>query len=426
MKIAFLLAGLPSYGNHGGALTCMGILQQMRASGHDVTIVSLYDTSPNYPYEPYREQNEVDIRALSVNIKYLSYNLDTLVKTHRSQTIPQKLLANLSPTAPRYWGKYYPWFGLQGYVQDTLKDIKPDAIFAYHFEPLAALYEQTIAPSVVSVGDLSHLPDYFRWRMLSPRPTLKYLKTSLQTWRSSNIYPLIMQKLLQDNTIHGTFIPHYAEWLRKHGVPDCQYFRTPVPDPISKDWQSARTDLHNEKPKVIMVGVLGGTATTSGLKLFAEDVLPRLESALGEDGFEVHIIGKGNPPLDVMALLDRPSVQLRGQIEPAKAEFLSANVMLVPTTITLGIRVRILAGFAHGCCIVTHRANTAGIPELKHGENALIGDDGESLATHIIDVLKDEITRRYIQANARKTYEMLFSPETAGQVIVNQLESIVH
>jgi glycosyltransferase involved in cell wall biosynthesis len=179
-----------------------------------------------------------------------------------------------------------------------------------------------------------------------------------------------------------------------------------------------------DKPRVLLVGHLKGAVTLEGLQRFATGVLPRLEAELGADGFEVRLAGGFDPPPKLARALDRPSVHLLGHVEDAGPEFRSAHVMLVPNSITLGIRVRIITAFAYGCCIVTDRANTLGIPELAHEHNALIADSPEGLARETVRALGDSALRARLGAAARETYERAFQPRIAVGRIADTLERI--
>jgi glycosyltransferase involved in cell wall biosynthesis len=164
--------------------------------------------------------------------------------------------------------------------------------------------------------------------------------------------------------------------------------------------------------------------TLDGLRIFTEEVLPRLEAELGPDGFEARIIGGYEPPADLARSLARPSVTLLGHVEDPAAEFRSATVMLVPNSIPLGVRVRILTGFSHGTCIVSHRANVYGIPELAHGWNSLMAADGSELARRVLDAIGNAPLRRSLEHGARVTYERSFAPPVAAGRIAEVLAQI--
>jgi glycosyltransferase involved in cell wall biosynthesis len=163
---------------------------------------------------------------------------------------------------------------------------------------------------------------------------------------------------------------------------------------------------------------------SAGIRLFAREILPRLEAELGLDGFEVDIVGKGDPPAELMRMLARPSVRFRGRIESVDAAFLSTDIQLVPTPFVLGVRVRIIEGFSFGCCVVAHANDAVNMPEMVHEHNALLAPDGRRLAEAVVRAARDPGLRGWLGANGRRTYEQYFSPEQAASPIVDELEQL--
>lgn len=113
-----------------------------------------------------------------------------------------------------------------------------------------------------------------------------------------------------------------------------------------------------------------------------------------------------------------------GRVVPADPEFLAADLMIVPTNIPLGIRVRVVTAWSFACPIVAHRANAAGIPEMQDGENALLADTDAELADAVSRALGDEALRRKLSIGGRQTFEKWFSEAVAGQAIVDELEQL--
>src|SRR3989344_2470204 len=71
----FFQAGLPSHSNHGGAQTCMGLIEEMRREGHAVTLLSLYDINPKTnPYLKDRTPNEETLKKLGVPIRFVEFD----------------------------------------------------------------------------------------------------------------------------------------------------------------------------------------------------------------------------------------------------------------------------------------------------------------------------------------------------------------
>jgi hypothetical protein len=174
-------------------------------------------------------------------------------------------------------------------------------------------------------------------------------------------------------------------------------------DAVGSGWREARKDGGKTKPKILLgPSNVAATSTSAGIRLFATDILPRLEQALGPEGFEVHVVGEGKPP----------------------EELQSCDIQLVPTAIVLGMRVRIVVGFSFGCCVVAHTNDRVNLPEMEDGRNALLGSNGEELANAIVRALRDPELRARLGENARSTYELYFAPDRAAAPIVAELERL--
>jgi glycosyltransferase involved in cell wall biosynthesis len=116
-------------------------------------------------------------------------------------------------------------------------------------------------------------------------------------------------------------------------------------------------------------------------------------------------------------------VSFLGHTDDPSEELRAADVLLVPTSIPLGIRVRILTGLAHGSVIVSHTANALGIPELEHDANALLGGGPSELVAALARTRDPELGRRLGHA-ARRTYEDAFAPPVAARAIEELLSGV--
>ena len=63
------------------------------------------------------------------------------------------------------------------------------------------------------------------------------------------------------------------------------------------------------------------------------------------------------------------------------------------------------------------------MPEIVHGENALLGSTGEEIAEHVAAACRDETLRRRIIEGGRRTWEREFRPEVVVERIVRRVES---
>jgi hypothetical protein len=221
------------------------------------------------------------------------------------------------------------------------------------------------------------------------------------------------------------FAAHHAAWLRENGVPNCLYIPPPTRDTIGLKWREIR-DSHPTRntTRILLLGHLAGIATIAGIKIFTAKVLPILEQKLGFGKFEVHVVGDYSKNQDLAAQLRRPTIRLRGYVDDISHEFLSSDILLVPTPINLGTRTRIIEGFSYGCCVVAHAANALGIPQMVHEQNALLAGNGLGLADAVIRAVNSPALREHLGCNARRTFEENFSIEKAGALLTAELERI--
>lgn len=402
-------------------MTCWALLSALLRVGHRVTAYCL--VGPSDPFNT--SERQAILARLGVEVVVLSgaeYGAPGLLGRERS--VRAMLRRVVSPTL----ATFFPSVSLAPRMKALLGEARPDAVFAYHYDAIAATHGLRVAPRVAGTGDLWHWPKMRRWQLARPKPTLRYLRSTLGVMRDASYCPRFIAQLLNDCDAVGCFGAYDAAWLRQHGVSQCQYFRSPIVDACGSQWRTFHSSSAKNKKVRILLGPsnLTATSTMAGLRLFAHQILPRLEGALGQEGVEVRIVGEGADALPeaLSRKLRRPVVQFVGRVEPADAEFLSADIQLVPTPILLGIRLRIITGFSFGRCVIAHTKESLNIPEMVHEENALLASDGAGLAAAIIRAARDPSLRQRLGACARATYERYFAPEVAGAAIVATLERL--
>lgn len=403
-RIAIITSSLPNTFHGGGALTSYGVVKSFIRNNFNIYIITW----------------KLDLEKESKTIKHLEnmgVNIYVLAETKK-----QKLRNVFGMVSG-----YFP-HALHGKeIKNILKKIKPNILFMYHWEALAGVYKIKDIPKIGIVGDPFNLPQLYRikfdskWNIFNKRKRI--LKNFLLRIYGKKKRK-IMVNLLNSCDISGAFAYHHSKMLKEWGAKECSYFQTPVPDPFIN---KVRKENLPNKLKILLLGHLKGIATLSGLEFFAKNLLPTLKKDMGSNNFEVHIVGGyfNDMPDKLKLLLNHQEIKIRGHISPIDDEFLSSHLLLVPTPIELGIRVRIITSFSFGLPVVAHYANAKGIPELKNGENSLLADNGKDLVNHIVNIYKDNNLREKLIKNGRKTYEESFSIETAGWKIINNVENII-
>src|SRR4030065_2176213 len=95
MRSVILMSGLPSRGNHGGAITCWGVTERLRQEGHDVTVVSMYDAGVENPYLEFRDSNLAQLRDLGIRVETIPYADGEIRFGSRSRRLAGMLLGEL-------------------------------------------------------------------------------------------------------------------------------------------------------------------------------------------------------------------------------------------------------------------------------------------------------------------------------------------
>ena len=398
MRFALVSAGsIPNPDSSGAALTNWTIAAYLLSRGHEVGAVVVHERDYADPRDRSAEDRLRALRELGVEVRPIV----------------------AAPLAPRpLWrrslhpsdAELFPNLADSPGVRAAVEEFAPDAAFVYHWDGLAASRGlRGLVPRLGVAVDLPHLPSLYRFRHEPKRMDRQTLARLLLLQAVLRRQPALAVRLLGECEAAGDFAAHHADWLRRKGVPGCEYLRTPVPDPGPP---GKTPDLR----RILLIGHLRGTSTLDGLALFAREVLPRLP-----DDVEVRIAGGWAPPAELARELTRPNVTFLGHLARPDDEFRSAAALVVPTAVPLGARVRILSAFSFGCPVVAHVSNALGIPELADGENALLGRAGAELAAAAVRLVESPELRERIGAGGRSAFERWFAPPVAAGRIEERL-----
>jgi glycosyltransferase involved in cell wall biosynthesis len=413
-KILIIIDTLPNIYHGGGGITAYSVINSLISEGHKVDLLALNPNIHNYENRSDSDY-EKELYKIGVhNIKILNIIVDKKINIYRK----------FFPRVKDLFTSFYK----SSEIKEFLHLGSYDGLFAYHWDAIVSIQQITNIPKLGIVGDPIHLPylyrkEYYK-RVNISKFNILFVKQWLLEKTQISRKIKIMNMLLKSCNVSGAFAAHHAFDFQNSGVDNCKYFRTPVYDPLTSLNKNPKS---NSKFKILHIGHLQGIATVTGVEILAKEVIPNLDKLIGEDNYELHLVGGHFDTLPILLkqLLTKNNIKIRGQVSPSDQEFLSSNILLVPTPIELGIRVRIITGLSYGNCIISHIANSKGIPELVNNQNCILSNDGVALAKACFDVYKNENKRIDLAINARKTYEKYFSVETAGKEISNCLLTII-
>jgi glycosyltransferase involved in cell wall biosynthesis len=415
VRVATVFAGVPNPWQAGGPLTHWATIGALLDAGHEVTFVSL-------PWdEPRSEQRVAALKDRGVEVVTVPARAD---EPHRAG----RWRARFEYARTLAWPPDETLFPSLAYARPlarVLSDVRPEVVLA-HGTPAVTAAARLPYPKLALMSDPPGLSRRLRTRYEPTHPwglgrdeLLYRVGTASYAFRADRR----AVELLRGYDSVGEFAAHHAAWMAQRGV-RAWYAQSPITDAAGPEWRERRRAAGpNPRPRLLMIGHLRGVSTISGLHVLVRDVLPRLDEALGREGFDLHLVGAHEPPASLRSALQHPAVHLRGHVEPPDGEFLRADVVLVPTPVETGPRVRILTALSFGCCVVAHSANQLGIPALEHGRNVLLAPS-EHLAEQTLLALGEPALRERLGAAGRQLYESRFTPEKAGARIVGALEGL--
>ncbi len=390
MKIGVISSTLPNPKFGGGAVTIYSMLMAIRKLSKDVTLIVLDQSSLS-------KRTEAIYFNQGIKIKYLN--------RMQNQSLFLRKIKVFFPFL-------FKFNGLYDHKYHSKKDVslaEYKVIFAYHWEAINFLSQIKNVYKIGLAGDPINYSLAFRYQRNIREYNYSFKRKAYLLYRNViTNYSLqrSMVNALNKMNESGLFASHHAKELNRLGASKCEYINTP----ISLDLKDKK--IYNRQIKtfnILMVGHLAGISTLEGINLFLNEILPEIKLKLKND-FIITIVGKYDhaEPRLINQLKKEKSINLMGNVDNLAQQYEDSDLLLVPTPITLGIRVRILTAMMYGKLIIAHTSNKQGIPELENEYNCLLGCSGEELSEQIIRVYKYRNGFNPIRDSAYKTFKKYF------------------
>ena len=408
LKSSFVFDNIPDISHGGGAVTAYNIFLILCQKFDMVYFIILYKSS----------KKNISNFEKKLRLNYTNYKLIFC-------DLPNPAQEKISDIFFINRFKIFNSWKYSKKIETIIKKLNVDFLFAYHWEALAAVIKFKECPKFLLVGDPIHLPILFRGLFYSKNKSKFSLGYLVQKYIELTRIPLMkkgMKELLNQGTITSAFAFHHSKDFNNICLNNkCLYIKTPMTDPYKLNEKKKFT---KKKFKVMHIGHLAGIVTLYGINELIKNIVPILDIKIGKENYELHIVGGNFENLNhklKSLILKHQSIIVRGKVSPADLDFKDSDVLIVPNSITLGIRVRIITALSYGLPVVTHIANKSGIPELEDEENCLISDNTSGLANAIIKLYDDDLLKNKISISARKTFENNFSLNSVG----NHIETLL-
>jgi len=419
LRVFFIGAHLPLAGHSVRAPTVVirEALLAFRELGHEVVFQPLlsHDAEEGVQAEGERALEWAHVNGVEL-LPALYAQPDAVGST------PRLLLRQAFSSDPEV---FYPSYALRQELATRVQSSGADVCFHLWSSAAFGACAEVETPVFAYAGNPDHYSMAARLRhpalFAIPQRTLRN-RLKLVLWRRAyrRFEDVVVRLALRSTWIGCASAPN-ADYYTRKGHPRAFYLQNMWPE-------LAGTHSAAEPTGNLIAGNLGGqyaTGNTFGGWLLATEVLPALDRLLSDD-YEVRLYGAGRFSEPVARALEHPRVRNLGFVDDIDAELQATKVFLLCNNANPDFIVghtRILHAWSIGSCLVAHVNMAKAMPEIVHGENALLGSTGEEIAEHVAAACRDDALRRKIVEGGRRTWEREFRPEVVVQRIVSRVES---
>jgi glycosyltransferase involved in cell wall biosynthesis len=322
---------------------------------------------------------------------------------------------------------FYHATQLRPAIDERIRAASADIVFIFwNSEGLAATYQNHRIPKIAYYG----MPDHAASQARLEDSALfgQHLNPYTATIERRNLADLERAQiaLINDCDVVTNLCAEHAHYFLTRGHPRSLY----IPN-IWPPAESGRDSPVNKPARKLRIlgsmGRLSATGNTYGLHYIGQELLPRLDRAIGQNAYEMHILGSGEPVPAVARNLVHPSVRMRGWVEDIDREIKMADVFLVAnnTGRYRGAHTRFLHAWSLKACCVAHTYNAQAMPEMVHMKNALLGQSPEEIVDCILLAAGNPKLRREIGQAGFETFHQYFLPSVVVHKLLAEMENLL-
>ena len=182
--------------------------------------------------------------------------------------------------------------------------------------------------------------------------------------------------------------------------------------PTGVDVEYFQPALIPERPGLLVfTGAMDWMPNEDGILYFVNEVLPRIRAEFPT--VTLRLVGR-SPSARIRALAESSNgVQVTGRVEDIRPFVHDAEVYVVPLRIGGGTRLKIFEAMAMGKAVVSTTVGAEGLP-VHNGQDILLADSAQELASHVFTLLRNATIRRSLGQAARRLVAENFGWERAA------------
>jgi len=375
MNILFVAPRIPFPLDTGGKIRTFNILRQMKARGHQVTLVSFVFKGD--PPEAAQVFDEMGIMVIPI-----AGRDNVAIGTLRTA-----LIRDLPISVAKYWKREV--------VETLIRAIYENSIDLVHFDHVHMGQYVPCVPGVPTTVDehnveclilkrLAKTEKNFLKRIVIGREYRKMRALEKRVCRAAFRTLVVSEEDGRNlEEVCGAGVK-YA--VVPNGV-DVEYFRK------TKDERRTKENF------LVFTGSMDWAPNSDAVAYFCRDILPLIWKKA--DAVKFYVVGK-NPPESLRQLAARESrIVVTGSVPDVRPYVGRAKIFVVPLRIGGGTRLKILEAMAMQKTVVSTSIGAEGI-EARDGVNIELADQPEDFAAKVLSLLAHEERCRMLEENGRK------------------------
>jgi len=384
MKVLFLTYDVPYPLNSGGKIRAYYLIKYL-ARKHKITLFSYYR---------YEEQ-----KKYFAELK--KYCQEVFLFKRRKPWVWQNFAYSFLTFLPFLSAIYYS-NELKKALVEELKKEKYDLV---HFE---SFYPAVYLPLVKKMGIKTIMGnENIEWRVYDRYASQQFFPLSwllkLEVWRM-RIYEEAIWRVADVNIAPAKDDALEIEKITKK---DCPIVPNGVDLGSVRVWQKK-----SGPPTIIFVGTMIYQQNNDAVRYFLKEIYPKIKKQISQVKF---ILVSWHKPSWLDKFLTDSSIEfIQDKEKPAWEFFKKADVLVVPTRIAGGTRIKILEAMAAGLPVVSTKIGIEGI-ETNSGRGVIVADEPEDFAEKTVVLLKSKARRIKIGLSGRKLVEKLYDWKKIGE-----------
>lgn len=168
---------------------------------------------------------------------------------------------------------------------------------------------------------------------------------------------------------------------------------------------------------IVFSGKMSYFANVDAVLRFYREIFPRIRRARPNARFK--IVGS-NPPDSIQKLTRYPAIEVTGHVPDIRPHLASAEVVVCPLTVGVGIQNKVLEAMSMGKPVVATSIACNGIPDAVHGWHLIRANEAGEIGESVLRIMDSPDFGIQLGQRARQLVVDRYSWEAAAQ----QLEAV--